>query len=98
LANKGFKVFESPFADGFTGQGAYSLVGGTTPVMEYDALTEGVAVPNPEGFYMGYNFCGWYDTTTQKPKNLNGFASIMKAGRTNMASVTDGTSNTMMAV
>ena len=99
LANGGFPVMQSPFADGFTGQGAYSLVGGTTPVMETDIMNEGVAVPTPQGFYMQYNFCGWYDTTTQRPMTLNGFASIAKAGSTNMASMSyDGTSNTLMAV
>lgn len=97
----GPKVFTSPFFDSFPGQGAYSWNGGTTPVTEYDPTQNGTAIPSPSGWYLGYNYCGWFDTATQRAKVVNGpvsIASIQGSTPKNMASVTDGLSNTVLVV
>jgi prepilin-type N-terminal cleavage/methylation domain-containing protein len=97
----GPKVFTSPFGDAFPGQGAYSMCGGTSTVALYDPMDNGTAIPNPSGWYMGYNYCGWFDTTTQRARVTNGFAaiaSIQGGARRSMLEITDGTSNSIAVV
>ena len=97
----GPKVFVSPFGDGFPGQGAYSMLGGTSTVTLYDPLDNGTAIPNPSGWYLGYNYCGWFDTATQRARVLNGFASIgsiQGGSKRKIGEIFDGTSNTIAVV
>ena len=98
----GAKVYQNPMYS-VQGGGGFSFVGGTfkasaPPAMQYDPLQNGTPTPSPTGWYMGYNYSGYYNVAIQKPYDLDGFASIQGSSARTMASLQDGTSNTVVMV
>jgi prepilin-type N-terminal cleavage/methylation domain-containing protein len=98
--SSGPAVFTTPFFDGFPGQGAYSMVGGTSDFIECDPTDNGTAIPNPSGWYAFYNYSGFYPGL-----NTNGIATVVptngQGGSSRgkrMANLRDGTSNTIIVV
>jgi prepilin-type N-terminal cleavage/methylation domain-containing protein len=100
--SSGPKSFASPFFDGIPGHGAYSMVGGTTPLTNMDPTVMGGPSPAPtgNGHYGFYNFSGFQQLRT------NGIATITppvgssgSSGRgKGMRDFLDGTSNTIVVV
>ena len=77
------------------------MLGGTSTVSLYDPMINGTAIPSPSGWYLGYNYCGWFDTTTQRARVLNGFASIgsiQGGSKRRIGEIYDGLSNTIAVV